>query len=382
MSKVGILTFHRAYNYGAVLQAYALQEAVRRLGHEPEIIDHPIRIPTTPLRKKILRSPIDNLKKIVPFLKNKATERKYRLQNRQRRSVFEHFVEKQYALSPDASSPEAWEACLRRYDAVVVGSDQVWNTGFLFDDPAFFLECENGSIRKFSYAASFGTSEIAEEYRERFGTMFASMKHISVREEEGADMIQRYFHRKAEVVLDPTLLHDASFWLKLSENDDTPSESYILTYVLGDDSKVFELARTLKRRLRCSLINIVPDLFRMKAHFQNSGADRHVIVAPENFPALIAKARLVLTNSFHGTVFSTNLRTPFLTVRDDYNGSMWARIDNFLSRVRLQDRMILLPDEAIENDPCEIDFENADKTITAERIRSTDFLAAAITDSE
>ena len=207
--KTAIVTFVRAYNFGAVLQCYALQEAMRSVGIDTEVLDYypeyfyrDYRLMVTTSKSTIGRF----IRHIVRFLTKGVIRRRIK--------SFESFIkvyirlsEKQYRTGAD------FEMNPPDYDAYVVGSDQVWNQGLTNFDPVFFLMNDAmAGKKKYSYAASFGDSDIPDHLKAKYIEMLKGWDGYSVREESGAALLNQLIQEKVEVSCDPTLLLNADQW--------------------------------------------------------------------------------------------------------------------------------------------------------------------------
>ena len=234
MKKIGILTLQNAINYGAVLQCYALQRKIEELNCECEIINY-----INPHFEKMY-SPFYverfNVRKILFMMYAFKYKRK-------RVKVFQQFCNKQLTLSPDFNQSTI-QRCVERYSAIIVGSDQVWNMSITKNDENYFLGFA-GAIKRFSYAASFGDLCIDKEYKERYTLLLNNIDEISVREDDGAEIVRSLCGREANVNIDPVLLIDKNNWIKIADEiDDT---DYILVYKINR-TDCYEVAKELSNK--------------------------------------------------------------------------------------------------------------------------------------
>ena len=215
--KIGILTFHRASNYGAVLQAYALTEVLRDSGADAEIIDY--YCPEV----EMCHHP-KNLFKRQSFpaacIHYYGKQKKY--QN------FEGFRQKHLHLSQHYSK-ETIAECSQKYDLFISGSDQVWSKKYSGMDTTYLLDFEKNAGKKYSYAASFGFTEFPEGTKETYSKLLKEFQAISVREQSAADLLKTQCHLEAFTSLDPTLILGASKWQKLAKAPEQ-DKKYILIY--------------------------------------------------------------------------------------------------------------------------------------------------------
>lgn len=253
------------------------------------------------------------------------------------------------------------------YDYFVTGSDQVWNYHFSNLEHCFLLFAP--SEKRIAYAASISCPDIPADKIPMYKEGFAGMAHISMREQQGADTVKELSGRDVPVVVDPTLLLDANAWRKVSRQPAWyHGEDYILTYFLGDRPEIVE---TLEQETGLPVINLL-----------DKEVYEHYVTGPDEFLWAVEHAKLVYTDSFHGTVFSILFRTPFVVcnrVGDDVSEKMGSRIDTLLGCFCLEDRRGTKTNGyAIENPFEVIDWSKVDTILTRERQRSIDYLTEAL----
>ncbi len=203
-TRVGIITFHRAINYGALLQTYALQTSVEKLGCECEVIDyHNERIERQ--YKKITLMNAKGVKDVAKFFL-------YATNQNGKYDKFRSFASRYLHLSPVCSSHDDLNKISSGYDLLIAGSDQVWNYRLTDFDTAYFLSFEKNRRKKNAYAASFGISEIPEEKIEDYRNLLNNYNEITVREKRGAELIKNLTGRDHGLALDPTLLLSKKEW--------------------------------------------------------------------------------------------------------------------------------------------------------------------------
>lgn len=293
--RVGILTYHDALSYGARLQALALQECIRSLGHEVSIIDYRGNVHTAMHWYDIFRtrSPWGFVNKY----------NKYRMD-----CAFRGFNGKYYHLTKSCTTETELQGVAAEFDALVVGSDQVWQLRNFSDesrfDPNYFLSFVKTGVRRISYAASFGhefpRTRIAEEIED-----LKKFDSLSVREGRAADELARCLNREVVNVCDPTLL-----WGRNGSDSILPYERCTNT-----DSFYFSLSPQEDRDAR--IITATRRLFRKNVVLASRALRMSALGAnftggPISWIESIRTARFVLTNSFHGTVFSILYHRPFL----------------------------------------------------------------------
>lgn len=323
--KVGLVTITELDNFGNRLQNYALQQVLQELGHSVETIPNLIiykkrKIPLYRIIQKVygvLQWLVKKDRRILSDLKKQARFKKFD-------SQFFRFSEKYSTI--DYIS-EDLDGC---YDVFIAGSDQIWNSYFVFNYEFNFLRFAQ-PYKRISYAASFGTDHVKEEFVEIFAQYLSDMAYISVRELSGKKIVEKLTDKTAEVVLDPTMLLSAEWWSTMEKKPDWAIEGqYILTYYLGevrDRNTIFELLFNTNEAFK--YFQII-DVFDPNIPEQYS-------ITPDEFLWLIHHAAVMITDSFHGTVFSILFGTPFYSSRRiDHNVSMQSRIDSLFDLLGIE----------------------------------------------
>ncbi len=349
--KVGIITFHRAVNYGAVLQAYALQQAIKKTGNDAEILDY--RCQEVERAASPLLGFRDGEK-----IKNAIMKLVFRLK---KNISFYVFMRKYIHLSSKAESSKDLKKMSSGYDVFFTGSDQVWNYGCAGNDEAFFLTFVNDGHKKNAYAASFGREKLLEEDPFDYRELLSDFNSISVREKSGVDIVKNESGRDAEVTLDPTLLLTKKEWEPVIGK--RPSkEKYIFVYYIRESKDLLNYASELSKRTGYKIVNAKNSIeFFMKC-------------SPSDFLAWIYYAEFLVTNSFHGTVFSLLFNKKF-AIELDNGKSVNNRSKELLELVNI-DRTLSL--EKIDSIKEEIDYAVVEEIIKHEREKSIDFIRNAL----
>lgn len=346
MKRVALLTIFQVPNYGSVLQTYATQRVLEKLGCQCDVINY--RYPNRwhyehGLPKRSLKS------RIAGWLGVKPAHRKA---NKLKKFVREKLhLTREYVDLEDLKI-EDW---LQKYDLVVVGSDQVWNTRFNKGDGAFVLSFLPEEMRRISIASSFASSKIEVQFKSHFYRHLLKFDALSVREENGRKIISELFSAKkeAEVLLDPTLLLEKEEWLQLVPQDmphPNKGRKYILLYGLyySFDPRpwIFEIVRKYKEQLKCDVIVLEgAPLASDKCRFDFINATDSSV---EEFLNLFRYADLVVTSSFHGTAFALNFGKCVISVvpasdADDRQLSLLKQTQSFSSIHRCGDEVSSLP---------------------------------------
>lgn len=382
MKKVGIITSYAAFhhNYGAALQGYALAKQIELLGYTPEIIPY-ISAPEMP---RVWRGKAANrtcqlglYRKIRRWIR--MAIKKTRILGCDRTEAKFILFEDQY-LPMYQSMPMDFkqvQAIAAQYDAFVCGSDQIWNPRLRnnTNDRGYFLDFAPSSSRRIAYAPSIGNSEIADTAKRDLPELIDKLHAVSIREKSGAKIIKDVCGIEAPVVLDPTLLLPVEAWQPLFEKKVQTPKEYIFIYRFGCIHENIEQMRSIVTRLGLPVIELqVSPESTDSAYFQICG------VGPKEFVSLIANAKLVLTDSFHATVFSIISRTPFYTFCREYNhvNNMNSRMIELLEMTQLSHRMVH-PEDIVDNIQLNnIDFDIAHGNIKECRKSSLDYLKQAL----
>lgn len=289
--KIGILTFHRALNYGAVLQAYALSTYINSQKNcDCEIVDY-------------YCPKIEKDYALAYFTINYHHYR--RMLNRilsipktlRRKRAFEDFRRKYLCVSQNKYDPQTISSSNLKYDLFITGSDQVWDLNCAGFDENYFLTFVKDSSKKNSYGASFRLMQLPEEYKIEFNRRIHDFRNISCREVAGANMISNLIGRNVDVVVDPVMLLKKEDWNRICF--EVPDNDYILVYTISDSENVKEVANrvaTLSGKKIVVLGRPVRGYVPETKFISENG--------PDHFVSYIKKADCIITNSFHGSVFS------------------------------------------------------------------------------
>lgn len=343
--KIGILTMHKIINFGSALQAYALQKFISNLGYKNcEIID--FLYAKNSKKKKTLKGRIVS---IMPSIRRK--KRKF------------HDFWNKYLKTSNQTFTSSQELTVKtcNYDIYLTGSDQVWNPSFKEDVlPFMFSFIEDGN--KMSYAASFSTGKIENEYKSSFSKYLSQYKYISVRETSALPLIKELTGKEAVHVCDPTFLLDNKDWDIISKSSKIKiNEPYILIYILSyaynPFPQVFDIIEKVRKELKYKVIFIDGSLkYSFKQGYKNIRG-----CGPADFIYLIQNAAYVITTSFHGTAFAINFKRPvFSVIQPDLTKD--SRMYSLLEMVGLESRAV------IYNEPFE--FKKEEKDIYTDEVNS------------
>lgn len=376
--RVGLMTCY-IDNYGACLQAYALQNAIKSV-HNCEIIryvpyDDLKRISdghmtVEPWRIKIIRAIYHPIK----FFKRKIYLNKTKL----RKVKFEEF-RKQYLLfgERDYKSWNELKDTPPNYDAFVCGSDQIWNPVIHnnMNVGPYFLDFVPSEIKKVAYAPSIGAEEIPQECRDEMMRLIKRFNTVSVREQRGAEIIEEISGIKTRVVLDPTLLFDGKWWSNVCRtvNIKTP---YIFSYLFNENPDTYKFVADISKKLGYKVITLpyaFKDVYSKSKKIYDAG--------PTEFLWLIKNASLIITDSFHATAFSINFNKEFYCIlrnNDAEINNMNSRIFNILTLTGLESRLITNLTEETFDMKKKINYEEVNKKLNKQRKDDMQFLKKAL----
>ena len=345
--KVAIITCHRTYNYGAVLQAYALQTFLNNRGHYAEIIDYYPQYVRTQDRNLINFPKL--ILKIPDKVKCNASFGKF-LKDRL------NLTDKTYKTCSDLSNDHL------NYDLYITGSDQVWNMNMNNGlDDSYFLSFAPSNSIKISYAASIAMDEINDEQKKRFIKMLAPFSSISVRENTGVQLLKN-IGIKSYAVCDPVYLINKNEWEFIEKNPAT-NDKYVLVYAFYQQKEIYEKAWEIAKKYGYKVYSVGASYFNsfMKVDKYFWG------VSPELFIGLIHNAQMVLTNSFHGLSFSIILNIPVIAYKTNTKGN--SRIIDMLKQIGVY----------VENNSNYIaeitDYSEVNEKVTDYRVKSMEYIS-------
>ncbi len=371
MKTIGIITYHHYYNYGTMLQAYALQKKIEKLGYAAELIDFKQNNEVSGLG--LLKIRLKRISTYIRYYRKYFVLRKNQRQIQEKNKQFEEF----YAANVPVSTEKYSDTLQLKknppiYDGYIVGSDQTWNPYVAKNPEAFYLTFVSDSRKKGTYAPSIGVNQLTSEQQEMFRARLADFAFISCREPTGANLLSAVLGRAVERVLDPTLLLGREEWSALSGKSEN-APPYILTYFLGDVAFHRLFVDRLAEKTGLPVISIPISYMEM-----DSKKNEKKWVGPEGFLSLIRDAEYVCTDSFHGTMFSINFGVKFFSFckrKDKSTGSDNSRLHSALELFGLSDRMVSASnmDRALEHRN-DIDFDRVKHFLDEERKRSTAYL--------
>lgn len=314
--KIAVVTLPLLENYGGLLQNFALQQSLKKLGHSPKTVDH---TPLTNFYREFPRVFCSWLKTIYLFLFMKQRRHFAKFHNpKVRKQLFDKFVSQNIKATPQIiqySSSVFQNEC---FDAVIVGSDQVWrpNMNLCIED-MFLVFANDFPIKRISYAASFGVNEweYTPKQTKVCSALAKKFNAISVREESGVKLCKEHLGVDATWVLDPTLLLKKEDYLKLCQEVPVNSSRFMAVYVLNLNDSVKATYESIAKEK-----NLEVKYF---------AADANATLSVPEWLAMFRDASYVVTDSFHGTVFSIIFEKEFKCIYNETRGA--ARFESLLN---------------------------------------------------
>jgi polysaccharide pyruvyl transferase WcaK-like protein len=378
--KIGIITIVRVNNYGAELQAYALQKKLQQLGHDAEIIDylfykHPSFRKTKQSKPWIRLDTTRRLREFFYPIVYKVKSIPFRKRQKQRNQKFRKFHEENTKFSSQFNSYDALYNAKFDYDVYMVGSDQVWNPHSNTSLDPYFLTFAPEGKKRISYASSFGVSKIPQEHTSFYKERLQKMNSISVREVQGVPLVKELVNKKAHHVLDPTLLLNKQEWknIAIPPQEDKP---YLLLYILSKSDYATSLAKKIKSITGYNVIRLCKEA---TIEDRDSEIKNIIDASPSEYLGYFMNASFIITTSFHGTAFSVNFNIPFFTILPAHKTNN-SRQESLLGLTNLKHRL-LKEHQNIEQleDKITLDFLEANKLLENERKKSEAYLNESIT---
>ena len=361
--KVGVFTlFYNNSGYGPTLQAYALQKKINEQGFDACVINFvPKELSFSYRLVRLLSHPqriFRVLNRRLCFMKSSVdiVKKEYDSLSKGKISKWKYFCDNNISVTEPVTENHLYKSNMMDcYDILLVGSDQVWNPHFC--SKAHFLPFDKKGRRKLAYAASISVPNLTKREKQLFIKWLPDFDYITVRENEGKQLLESFLDLKVETVLDPTLLLTSDDWSKLVEpislqnqvsyrksdkNSDNEESKYILFAALGTDSSHRQFAMHIARRMNMRLKILSTSLDEMIANRDLPG-DELVDVSQNEYLYLVKNAALVITDSFHCTAFSINFHRNFFVLRrnsDNDAANMNSRIYTILSELGLESQLV------------------------------------------
>ena len=356
------MTFHDADNYGAVLQAYALQETVKKIEKDVNIINY-----KQPFIIKGYRIIKINTRNVKSFAKSLVFTLAHLYNRSIRKRKFSTFRRKYLELSEPI-----WKSIeIKGWDAYIVGSDQIWNGNNTLYDKTFFLSFCLKNKKRIAYAASIGKDIRTEKDRGFIEKNIHHIDYISVREDSAKEILRNFTDKEIIHVLDPSLLADRSIWDELIyEHREIYKRKYLFLYNIPRNEEIFRIANHISKKLN------LPVIYMNNSIRNNPYGFRKIKGAgPEEFLTFIKNASFVVTNSFHCTAFSIVFNRNFITLPTNRSTT---RMSSLLALLKLENRLIRDFNEIKDDYQTEIDYTIPNELLKEEKEKSFSFLRQSL----
>lgn len=377
MKKVGLITYY-GENYGGMLQAYALQRCVKESGCDCKLISNDFLFTNQMIGKKASK-----ISKVKRLLKNpiKSARKSYAM----RKSAFQRALNKQKFrkfretyLEIDDTGYSDYEQYVSNppvYDTYLCGSDQIWNPNLYNKNGFYFADFAPENATRISYASSVGVSTVTKEQADFMKPFLYKMDIISTRETDGSRIVEELTGKEVCTVIDPTLLLNAEQWSDVA-SEPLIDGDYVFFYFFGERDYIEKVKQKIRNLTGMKTV-CIPYVAR-----EIIDKDIKVFEAgPAEFISLIKNASLVVTDSFHATAFSINLKVPFLSLcrfEKSNSESMNSRLDTLLGALDLKERMIDENDVITEKTLFNIDFKKAHEKLDILRAEDRGFLEKSL----
>ena len=345
-----------AGNYGQILQAYALQSVLQHLGMNPITVSY--------------------LEKDKRKAKKKGTAYKEGIIEK---CKFQHFILKYMNPVIQCATLNEVERVCKNYKIYICGSDQIWNPNYIKENKVYTLDF-GGKAKRIAYAPSVGINGVSDKNMNVMADMAKKINKIdflSVRETTAKEILERWVHKKVEVVLDPTLLVSRREWLKIASKRRC-QESYVFVYIIGKIEVYQRLIRQIADKYQVEKIiwlNVIKN-----SSFNDERVKKVNTVTPEDFLSYINYASVIITDSFHGVMFSVKFQKDFFVLERKYQKRSLekdSRIDDILERLDLKERKVRNIND-VNQIELKINFKKVNLNYREERKRSLLFLKKAL----
>ena len=389
--KVGIVSCYFQHNYGSMLQAYATQMALDRLGYEYETID--ISGFRGDIRKEKIKYFIKaSLTSDILFykagmaksvIKKKFFQNTYASLSKIRDRRFDGFSQSHFRLSERYPSREALRnACAEKYSTVLVGSDQLWLPANIAAD-YYTLSFVPDTLNTVAYATSFGQASLPKDTAAKASRFLKNIRHIGVREESGQKLVWELAKRHVPVVCDPTLLFSGDEWMTIQKQEPLIQGKYILCYFLGKNALHREFAMNLKKASGCR-IAALPHLDEYMKEDENYADELLYDIDPADFINLIRNAEYICTDSFHCSVFSSLYRKHFFTFRryrKETRQSTNSRLGSLFHILNIPERLLAGTEPVTDCMKIETDYTDVWNRLEQMRSSSCRYLKTSLEDN-
>lgn len=348
MKSAAIVTLPGMFNYGNMLQKYAVQSLLKKAGAIPVTFEFRDR------------SVVSRLKNTYYKLTGKWIPSPESLMSDERRTRFKMFAE----LISLETVTKANDPALAGFDVYFVGSDQVWNPNYIDSFQSAFLPFAPKG-RRMALSASFGVEDIPADRVGIFRDAINNFSRISVREEAGRRLVERLTGRDVPVLADPTLAVPRKEWLSLANDGLVPAQPYVFAYVLGSSGEQASI-----------VVDSISSSYDAEAiSLSDRDSSKQLPAGPAEFLGLIASAEHVITDSFHCALFSALFKRPLTILRRSEQSSSFSRIETLVEKLGIEQAVFNGDFNSIDS---RIDYADIDTAIEYERMRLSEYLEACL----
>lgn len=354
--KLAILTQPLFFNYGGLLQAYALQTILERMGHEVIILNRE----TTSTSGRFPNNLVLDAKYFLRKILRKPNVTRNSRQNKLISSKTKRFIDKYLHITPSLYTEKMLADYVNKHpqDGFVVGSDQVWRPSYSPSIGNYFLDFSEGkSVKRLAYAASLGVDywEFSEEDTNKCAALANHFDGISVREASGVALCKEFLGVDAVHVLDPTMLLEKADYTSIFAGVfcSCPSNG-LFYYILNVDEEKEKIIRFISEQNEAPSYTCMPELYPGPDNIEKNPS-KCIYPTVDEWLYKLSNAKVVVTDSFHGTVFSIIFNKPFWVIRNEARGN--TRIESLLDMFGLSNRLIDYKNLRSNDCQSEIDWE-------------------------
>ncbi|MBL4249771.1 polysaccharide pyruvyl transferase family protein [Vibrio fluvialis] len=372
MKKVGVITYHASHNIGSMLQTYALQYTLKnRYSCDVDIIDF-----SSPAQQNMY-SIFPKIDGINTFIKNGLNVIFYKI-IKSRFDEFEKFIKDYFNTTPNFyENIQEMKELEGVYDYVICGSDQIWNVNCTDFDDAYFIPFIKKTT-KISYAPSLGGKDITKSGvdLQKYKNYLSEFSHLSVREINGKKWLDSLTGRDFDIVADPTILVDFDEWDSLASKREFEGD-YIFFYGVPFSPQTYDVVMEISKKLDMPVIMLDAKSWVYKFNFYK-GIKLSKFGGPKSYLSLIKYSKLVITTSFHGSIFASIFHKNFWTVTYKETNKDDDRVKTLLSQLDFPNRLIYLEEHENYDLLEDMDYSHYEENITSFREKSFEFLDKAI----
>lgn len=362
--KIAIITLPLHTNYGGILQAYAMQTTLARMGHTPILLEpkpkrihHPLKMPLVYLKRAFCKYILQQDVKV------------FKSPQQRMRKHTDVFIKKHLHIK----IIKRWNSNLtKEFDTFVVGSDQIWRPKYCYSLGHAYLDFTRGcATKRIAYAASFGASnnEYTTEQQELCRPLAQLFDRISTREDSGVTLCKELFGVQAVQMPDPTLLLTKDDYIKIIKDSAAPqSKGNLLVYILDESQETEQHILDLAQRKA-----LIPFKVNSKVEQFDAPISERIQPPVENWLRGFHDAEFVITDSFHACVFSILFHKPFICIGNEGRGT--SRFTSLLKMFNLQDRLVSSLDDFTDTP---INWDEVDKILATKRAEAMEFLTTAL----